>query len=365
MNVNIFMKQFGKLTHSEVVEKIREGQNDAIGQEKLLGLMKILPATDEIEMIRNFDGDTTKLGNAEKFYKELITLSDFKLRLETMIVQTEFESIEVEIATNLTFYAKAIKETMGSESLETFLRLVLRLGNFMNTGKYAGNAQGFKISSLTKLMDTRANKGRVTLLHYTVEEIIKQDEHVLDFVQSLSPVLGTISRTTLDQQEGEINQIKNKVDAINKKISNADDEVKGQYMDYIDSVNVKIQKLQSTLAEVKADSVKMAEFFCEESRKFSLDEFFQNIKSFLDKVLQCKKDNEQRKIQEERAAKRKLQQEADLVRRKSTGGSSAPKNSLARVQEQEPPLIDSLLSEIKTGMALRTSKPGPKRATIH
>lgn len=61
------------------------------------------------------------------------SLVDFKLRLETMVVRTDFESIELEIATNLTFYSKAIKETMKSESLEHFLRLVLRLGNFMNT----------------------------------------------------------------------------------------------------------------------------------------------------------------------------------------------------------------------------------------
>ena len=61
------------------------------------------------------------------------SLVDFTLRLETMVVRTDFESIELEIATNLTFYSKTIKETMKSESLEHFLRLVLRLGNFMNT----------------------------------------------------------------------------------------------------------------------------------------------------------------------------------------------------------------------------------------
>ena len=48
MNVNIFMKQFGKLSNTEVVEKIREGQHESIGQEKLLGLLKILPDTDEV-----------------------------------------------------------------------------------------------------------------------------------------------------------------------------------------------------------------------------------------------------------------------------------------------------------------------------
>lgn len=51
MNVNIFMKQFGKLSHSEVVDKIRQSQHESIGQEKLLGLMKILPTTDEVRVM--------------------------------------------------------------------------------------------------------------------------------------------------------------------------------------------------------------------------------------------------------------------------------------------------------------------------
>ena len=58
--------------------------------------------------------------------------ADYKLRIETMIVQTEFAGIEAEISTNLKFYRKAIQETMESTSLDEFLRLVLRLGNFIN-----------------------------------------------------------------------------------------------------------------------------------------------------------------------------------------------------------------------------------------
>lgn len=53
---------------------------------------------------------------------------------------------------------------------------------------------GFHITSLSKLMDTKANKSRVTLLHYIVDEITQQDEHVLDFVERLSPILKPLSR---------------------------------------------------------------------------------------------------------------------------------------------------------------------------
>jgi len=41
------MKQF-KMPNSEVVEKIKLGDYELIGQEKLLGLLKILPASDEV-----------------------------------------------------------------------------------------------------------------------------------------------------------------------------------------------------------------------------------------------------------------------------------------------------------------------------
>ena len=61
-------------------------------------------------------------------------------------------------------------------------------------GGYAGNALGFKVASLTKLMDTRANKPRVTLLHHLVAEAEKEAEVVLNFAEELLPVLTEASR---------------------------------------------------------------------------------------------------------------------------------------------------------------------------
>lgn len=62
-------------------------------------------------------------------------------------------------------------------------------------GGYAGNALGFKITSLTKLMDTRANKPRVTLLHHLVEEAQKEGKDVLDFASDLLQPLTEASRS--------------------------------------------------------------------------------------------------------------------------------------------------------------------------
>lgn len=53
---------------------------------------------------------------------------------------------------------------------------------------------GFRINSLNKLMDTRANKPRVTLLHYLVGEAEKENQDALNFVEELSPDLSKASK---------------------------------------------------------------------------------------------------------------------------------------------------------------------------
>jgi len=58
-------------------------------------------------------------------------------------------------------------------------------------------------------------------------------------------------RISLDQQEVEIRQIKGKVEAIEKRISNSNPEVKEQYSSYITSVTEQIQELLSLYSSVK------------------------------------------------------------------------------------------------------------------
>lgn len=59
-------------SNEDIIQLIRDGAHDDIGAEKLRGLLKILPEVDELEMLRAFDGDASKLGNAEKFLLQLI-----------------------------------------------------------------------------------------------------------------------------------------------------------------------------------------------------------------------------------------------------------------------------------------------------
>ena len=51
---------------------IVDGNHELFGAEKLKELLKLLPEQDEVDMLKSFDGDKTKLGVAEKFILQLI-----------------------------------------------------------------------------------------------------------------------------------------------------------------------------------------------------------------------------------------------------------------------------------------------------
>lgn len=42
----------------------------------------------------------------------------------------------------------------------------------VHQGTHTGNAEGFKISTLLKLTETKANKSRVTLLHHILQVML-------------------------------------------------------------------------------------------------------------------------------------------------------------------------------------------------
>lgn len=113
LNVNIFLKQF-RSSNEEIIQLIKDGDHDDIGAEKLRGLLKILPEFDELDMLKNFDGDKARLGNAEKFLLQLLKIPSFKLRIESMLLKEEF-------SVNLAYLEPNINAMLfAGEGIQTF-----------------------------------------------------------------------------------------------------------------------------------------------------------------------------------------------------------------------------------------------------
>lgn len=71
----ILHNSYPRSSNENIIQLIKNGDHDDIGAEKLRGLLKILPEVDELDMFKTFDGEKSRLGNAEKFLFDLMKLS--------------------------------------------------------------------------------------------------------------------------------------------------------------------------------------------------------------------------------------------------------------------------------------------------
>lgn len=86
----------------------------------------------QVNLVKGFDGDKEKLGNAEKFFSVFIQLPAFKIRIDGLVLKDEFRLTMDSLLPNITAFVSACQHLLENESFKVFLRYVLHAGNFMN-----------------------------------------------------------------------------------------------------------------------------------------------------------------------------------------------------------------------------------------
>ncbi|XP_035222681.1 formin-J-like [Stegodyphus dumicola] len=344
LNVNIFLKQF-RSSNDEIINILKRGAHDEIGAEKLRGLLKILPESDEIELLRGYNGDRTKLGNAEKFLLQLIELPNYKLRCEGMLLKEEFASNMAFLEPAIENIISAVEELKHCQELHEVLYMLLVAGNFLNSGGYAGDAAGFKMMSLLKVAETRANKPGMNLIHYVAQEAEKKFPNLLEFPDFLSN-LEEASKLSIDNLKTEIANLSSKVSKISQQVSLAGEDVKMQmeeFLQFATRETMAVQKEIDSLEKVRED---MAEFLCEDLQSFKLEECFKIFQSFCQKFKSAIEENEKRGQQEKRAEARRKQREEQLALKKKNSSENRPSSFSGSESDN---IIDMLLGDIRGG----------------
>ncbi|CAG9765183.1 unnamed protein product [Ceutorhynchus assimilis] len=313
LNVNIFLKQF-RSSNEDIIRLIRNGEHDKIGIEKLKGLLKILPEVDELDMLKSFKGDVLKLGNAENFLMQLTSLSNYKLRIESMLLKEEFESNMSYVKPSINSMVIAAQELMTNKALQEVLYMVLIAGNFLNAGGYAANAAGVKLTSLQKIMDIRANKPNMNLIHFVAQQAEKRGNVLLSFTDNIG-ILEDAAKTTVEQLKNEISTLEERIRKIKKQIELpvTEPEIKEQMTEFLLMATNDVSNLQKELKKLDTVRKQLAEFFCEDLSSFKIEECFRIFHTFTCKFKQAVIENERRKYQEEQANARKRQREELLA----------------------------------------------------
>ncbi|XP_022776035.1 formin-like protein 4 [Durio zibethinus] len=170
-NIAIVLKSLA-LSRRELLEALNEGHGlEADTVEKL---MRIAPTEEEQSQILDFDGDPTRLADAESFLFHILNaIPSAFIRLNAMQFRTNYDLEILLMKESLQTLEFGCKELRSQRLFMKLLEAILKAGNRMNAGTARGNAQAFNLNSLLKLSDVKSTDGKTTLLHFVVEEVVR------------------------------------------------------------------------------------------------------------------------------------------------------------------------------------------------
>ncbi|XP_056418602.1 FH2 domain-containing protein 1 isoform X2 [Hyla sarda] len=264
-----------------------------------------------VKKLKAFNGEITKLSMADSFMYMLIQVPNYSLRIEAMVLRKQFSASYSSLNQDMMIIRLATKELMSCEQLHAILYLVLQAGNIMNAGGYAGNAVGFKLSSLLRLADTKANKPGMNLLHFVALEAQKKDAALLTFSEKLQHV-NEAARLSIENIEAEFDALLTKTKSLKDQIKK-DTELSQQIEQFLQNAVKDLKELEKQKVELRKEGNTLIDFFCEDKKSMKLDECFQIFWDFCEKFNKAVKENKEREIQDLRQQKRK--KEAELKRR--------------------------------------------------
>ncbi|XWS34883.1 hypothetical protein CRYUN_Cryun21dG0075500 [Craigia yunnanensis] len=172
-NIAIVLKSLA-LSRRELLEALNEGQGlDADTVEKL---MRIAPTEEEQSQILDFNGDPTRLADAESFLFHILkAIPSAFTRLNAMQFRSNYDLEILNMKESLQILELGCKELRSQRLFMKLLEAILKAGNRMNAGTARGNAQAFSLTSLPKLSDVKSTDGKTTLLHFVVEEVVRSE----------------------------------------------------------------------------------------------------------------------------------------------------------------------------------------------
>ncbi|XP_071989681.1 FH2 domain-containing protein 1-like isoform X2 [Engystomops pustulosus] len=321
MNLGIFLKQFKRPVHVMIAD-IKQGVGSNFGAEKLGELQRLLPEKDEVKRLRAFKGDRGRLSDPELFMVMLVEIPSFHQRLQVLILKEEFfpqlnslkQAVEVQM--------EAATELLECEDLHVIIHLVLKAGNYMNAGGYAGSAMGFRMGSLLKLADTKANKPGMNLMHFVAREAERNNSSLLTFPEKL-PHISQASRITSLEVESDLETLSQRLQGTKEALRDQPD-LQHEMAPFLQVAEVELCEVLCSLQSMRDARRAVMDYFCEEESAFRLEEMCLIFTTFCAKFMSAIQENREREKAEHRKER--------LEKRRSIASCSSQDKDLQDVE---------------------------------
>ncbi|KAJ5077982.1 protein diaphanous [Anaeramoeba ignava] len=345
-NLPIILKSI-KMEPVEIKNSILSVDESKFTTTQLQNLLSLLPTEQEIEAIKEFKGDVNTLDEGTKFYKEIMDIPFLSERISSLVFKLSFASRIEELKPQIETMKRAVEDFNECKRFRVFLTFVLNLGNFMNSGSYRGNANGFYLGDLLKLKDTKSTQNpKITLLNWIVEYFSEKDPDVLNLLRDLGSCEGA-SRVSSEQVQADLRSLQVEMKRIEELLPkmqepfNDEDQFFPVFSKFIESSENELKFTEASFESSKAKYQDLLVLVAESDHNLKCEDFFQRITTFLQHFKEAIAQNKKRKEDEER--QKKLANRQRIVIKKKQ-----PKEEL-KVDMSQVGAFDSLIAKMVKG----------------
>ncbi|XP_075003039.1 uncharacterized protein LOC142080833 [Calonectris borealis] len=272
------------------------------------------PLCPQVARLRSFPGSPHQLADPELFMLLLTEVPSYAQRLELLVLKEDFFPRLSTLRSSIQTLTDAAVELLECEELHTILHLILSAGNHLNSGGYAGSAAGFRLTSLLKLPDTKANEPGMDLLHFVAMEVARVEKSLLDFPSKLRHV-GPASRIEVVEVEGELRRLAGRLDGAR---SLGAEGLGPQLQPFLHAAEEELRGAWDVLEQMHRAAATTLDFFCEDAAPSGLQELCAILHGFAGRLLAAAQENWVR----EQAQHRRQQLERERLKRRSVATCS-------------------------------------------
>ena len=326
MGIDIFLKKtrFNFEELDEILNNALESGEDTgdriyLQLEELEDLSKY-PTEQDNDLFKAVKKNPDEMEKADRFIHTVCLLQFYKERVEVILLMREIPVNYTLILQPIKVLSQACNELNNSEKFAKVLGLVLRIGNHINSGNTRGNAGGFHLSVLSKLITYKGVEPKYSLLHFIVQQIFEKNEDLLQFFDDLSTV-GKGIDASVEGILAEIELMKQQLSKIRKtRESIANHEEAGKYSQFISDVDVFLESYENKHNELIAQHKDLKNAYFQVLAKYGdtdteSDEFMGYINDFV---------RDFKKVSAELKKQRELEKKKQdiLLRSKSTSNNN-------------------------------------------
>ncbi|PUZ67588.1 hypothetical protein GQ55_3G447900 [Panicum hallii var. hallii] len=327
-----------KMPLSDMMSAALALDDSVLDADQIENLIKFCPTKEEMELLKNYSGDKEALGKCEHFFLELMKVPRVESKLRIFAFKIQFQSQIRDVRKNLQTVSSACEELRSSEKLKVIMKNILLIGNTLNQGTPRGQAVGFRLDSLLKLIETRATNGRMTLMHFLCKSLAEKSPEVMDFHEDLVS-LEASSKLQLKALAEEQQAVVKGLEKVELELTASEsdgpvsDVFRKTLKEFIDYSSADVRSLSAFYSEVGKSADALALYFGEDPAKFPFEQVATTLLTFVGLFRKAHDENlkqieaEKKKAQKE--AEKEASQDKTPVKSKNGNGDKSPRSPSA------------------------------------